>query len=378
MKEFLLLLCPMVVLSQVTLRVTSVPGDTPPGAVIFLAGTVNGWNPSHPDYALTPRDGIYTITIPEQTGEVSYKFTRGNWTTAEGDAAGGHLPNRTFAFTGKPQTLNVNILSWQAEPMSTAAANVSILDDEFPVPQLNTKRRIWLYLPPDYVTSDKRYPVIYMHDGQNVFDAATSFSGEWGVDETLNELFAKGDYGAIVVAIDNGGPERLNEYSPWRNPDYATGGKGAAYMEFVANTLKPYIDANYRTRPQPQFSALIGSSMGGLISTYGALEHPDKFLKIGSMSPAYWFASEALQDYISRYKADLSKHRIYILAGINEWPKMIETTDPIKESLKQKGVKKENLFKLYHPEGTHTEAFWKATFSEVYQWLFADVAPGKP
>lgn len=153
------------------------------------------------------------------------------------------------------------------------------------MPQLDRNRKIWLYLPPDYSTSTKNYPVLYMQDGQNLFDNATSFAGEWQVDETLNSLFAGGDYGAIVVGIENGGGERLNEYSPWNNPSYG-GGLGDQYVAFLANTLKPYIDANYRTRPEPQFNALIGSSMGALISTYGATEFPNIFRKVGSLSPA--------------------------------------------------------------------------------------------
>jgi alpha-glucosidase len=167
------------------------------------------------------------------------------------------LPDRTFTFTGQPQTLNLTILSWEdvGGTNSTAAANVSILNTQFWMPELNRSRRIWLYLPPDYATSTKHYPVIYMKDGQNLFDAVTSFSGEWQVDETLNTLFANGDYGAIVVGIDNGGAERLNEYSPWNNPQYG-GGQGALYMDFVAETLKPFIDANYRTLPQGATTAL--------------------------------------------------------------------------------------------------------------------------
>ncbi|MDV7392611.1 alpha/beta hydrolase-fold protein, partial [Arthrospira platensis SPKY1] len=167
----------------------------------------------------------------------------------EGNANGGFLPNRTFNFTGNPQTLNLSILTWEdlgGGSNSTAAANVQIMNNAFFMPQLNRSRRIWVYLPPDYNTSNKHYPVIYMKDGQNLFDQATSFSGEWQVDETLNTLFNQGDYGAIVVGIDNGGSERLNEYSPWVNAQYG-GGQGNAYMAFVAETLKPHIDANFRT-----------------------------------------------------------------------------------------------------------------------------------
>src|SRR5919202_6585569 len=92
------------------------------------------------------------------------------------------------------------------------------------MPQLGRTRRVWVYLPPGYAASRRRYPVLYLHDGQNVFDAATSFAGEWGVDEALDSLARRGDPGAIVVAVDNGGPRRLDEYDPWRSADPKLGG----------------------------------------------------------------------------------------------------------------------------------------------------------
>lgn len=195
------------------------------------------------------------------------------------------MPNRTFTFTGTPQTFNLTVLSWEdisrSGSISTAAANVQVLHTSFFMPQLNRSRKIWLYLPPDYYTTSKTYPVLYMEDVQNLFDNATSFSGEWQVDETLNSLFSQGNYGAIVVGIENGGGERLNEYSPWLKTSYKEGGDGDAYMQFVREILKPYIDSNFRTKQQPQFNALVGISMGALISVYGADKYPDKFEKVG-------------------------------------------------------------------------------------------------
>jgi alpha-glucosidase len=196
-----------------------------------MIGSLNGWNETNTQFILQPDGfGARVITIPEGTGTVSYKFTRGvSWSTVEGNATGGFLPNRSFTYTGSPQTINLTIQSWEdisgSGTNSTAAANVQILNNSFFMPQLNRNRKVWIYLPPDYYTSTKTYPVLYMQDGQNLFDNATSFSGEWQVDETLNTLYNQGNYGAIVVGIDNGGSNRLNEYSPWVNPSFG-GGQG--------------------------------------------------------------------------------------------------------------------------------------------------------
>ena len=130
-----------------------------------------------------------------------------------------------------------------------------------------------------------------MHDSQNLFDNYYSFAGEWGIDETLNSLFNAGDYGCIVVGVDNGGVERINEYSPWVNASYG-GGDGDKYARFIVETLKPYIDQNYRTSPEREKTGIMGSSMGGLISFYIGLKYQEVFSKIGIFSPSFWFSKE--------------------------------------------------------------------------------------
>lgn len=135
-----------------------------------------------------------------------------------------------------------------AQNNSTAAKNVSILKKEFRIPTLNKiSHKIWVYLPPNYHKTSKKYPVIYMHDAQNLFDKTTAYSGEWEVDETLNKLYQKTRKGFIIVGVKNGGEERINEYTPWPNKKYG-GGKGAIYMNFIVNTLKPYIDTKYKAK----------------------------------------------------------------------------------------------------------------------------------
>ena len=361
--------------AQVTLRITSIPSNTPAGATIYLIGSVNSWDQTSTQYILQPDGfGARQVTIPEGTGTVSYKFTRGgSWSTVEGNASGGYLPDRSFTFTGNPQTINLTIQSWEdisgSGTSSTAAANVQILNNAFLMPQLSRNRKIWIYLPPDYYTTTKTYPVLYMEDGQNLFDNITSFSGEWQIDETLNALFSQGNYGAIVVGIDNGGGERLNEYSPWVNATYG-GGQGDLYTQFLSETLKPYIDSNFRTKPQSQYNALIGSSMGALISTYGAVKYPNLFSKVGVFSPAFWFARTQLNNYITSATNNLSNLRLYFVCGQNEDTDMVPDMTTVKNNLITKGVTNANTFTKIDSDGTHTESYWRREFSAAYLWLF--------
>ncbi len=357
--------------AQVTLKVTSIPSNTPAGSKLYVAGTFNAWDPLG-TVMVADGAGNYTCTIPEATGTAEYKFTRGSWATVEGNASGQYLPNRTFAFNGTPQTLNLTIQSWEdmgSGNPSTAASNVHIMSNAFFMPQLNRSRKIWIYLPPDYETSTKKYPVLYMQDGQNLFDNATSFAGEWQVDETLNTLFAQSDYGAIVIGIDNGGGSRIDEYTPWNNLQYG-GGEGDKYMQFMAETLKPYVDLNYRTRPEAEYNALIGSSLGALISTYGGVKYSDIFSKIGSLSPAYWIVLSQFSNYITSSSSNLSNMRIYFVAGTTESPTIVSDINTVKDNLQSKGLLAANTFVKLDSYGQHNENYWKGEFGAVYRWLF--------
>jgi predicted alpha/beta superfamily hydrolase len=181
-------------------------------------------------------------------------------------------------------------------------------------PQLNNKRDILVYLPQSYNRSDLHYPVLYMHDGQNLFDAVTSFAGEWHVDETMEALGLEG-IEAIVVGIPNAGEKRLDEYSPFDQPRIG-GGQGEQYLSFIAETLKPIIDADFRTCPEREHTGLIGSSMGAFISIYGFFHYPQTFGMVGVMSPSFWFARGAIYTYVEN--APFSPGKIYLDVGTRE------------------------------------------------------------
>lgn len=368
---FLLLLLGSTAWGQLTLRVTDIPNNTPPGDDIYVAGNFNGWDPGNAAYILENQGGeVYEITFSPAPGALQFKFTRGSWQTVEGNAGGGFLPNRTYNYSGGQETLEVQILSWEGQGgNSTAAPNVSVLSQDFYMPQLNRSRRVWLYLPPDYETSGKSYPVLYMQDGQNVFDAATAFAGEWQVDESLNQLFEDGDEGVIVVAIDNGGASRTDEYSPWEHPTYG-GGQGGAYVDFIIETLKPYIDGNYRTKPGREHTGIMGSSMGGLISMYAAIEHQEVFSKAGVFSASFWFSSQSYAHVANTGKqADM---RIYMIAGEREGNSGEQVADmnAMYNTLLNAGFTNEEVVALSHSDGEHSEWYWAREFPDAYEWLY--------
>lgn len=358
--------------SQVLLKIISVPNDTHEDAKIFMANSTNNWNPNDPNFELKKdNSGNYTIEIQKKEGTLEYKFTQGNWETAEGDENGNKLENRKLNFSNDQQTIENQILSWEktAVKKNTASDNVKVLSENFSIPQLNTTRKIWIYFPPDYSNSNKRYPVIYMQDAQNLFNEATSFSGEWKVDETLNQLFKDGKPTAIVVGIENGGAERIDEYSPWKNEKYG-GGKGDAYTEFLAKTLKPYIDKTYRTLPQAKNTALIGSSMGGLISFYAGLKYPDQFGKLGIFSPSFWFDFKDLNFFLNKNVKKLKSTQFYFLSGTKESEDMVSDIQKIIPILLKKGVPKTNIRTKFDEDGTHSETYWSREFGAAYLWLF--------
>jgi predicted alpha/beta superfamily hydrolase len=370
--------------APVTFRLTSIPANTPAGATIYLASSRNGWTTDDPAYAFSfdPSTGSYTLTLPPGRGTLDYKLCRGSWPTIETDADNRAMPNRRYLFGLDPREVPLQVLNWEDQGghiparQHSASPNVHILSPAFAMPQLRRTRRVWVYLPPGYAEGATRYPVLYVQDGQNVFDQYTSFAGEWGVDETLDALAASGQDlgGCIVVAVDNGAKHRLDEYSPWRNRRTGRGGEGEQYVDFLVDTLKPFIDYHYRTRPGREATGILGSSMGGLLASYAALRYPAVFGRVGVFSPAYWFAGPALLAYVAQ-QAPRPDTRWYFLCGTQESPTMAPLMAAVRDALRAAGVPAENLAFKALPDGQHAEWFWRREFEPAYRWLFAEGLP---
>lgn len=366
-----------------TLGLESLPSTTPPGVSIYVAGNFNGWNPGDTSYRLTADGkGNYLVALPDSIkGPIEFKFTLGSWDAVETDSAGADIQNRgVFVKPASGGAYLGKVAQWR-DPRTkkpkehSARATVSVVSEEFPMPELGRSRRVWIYLPPGYSSNTTRYPVLYMHDGQNVFDNATSFVGEWGVDESLDSLNALGDKDVIVVAVDHGGSKRFDEYSPWKNTKYG-GGEGDKYVDFLVKTLKPYIDSHYRTLPDRLNTGVAGSSMGGLISLYAILKYPDVFSRAGIFSPAFWVAPEAY-GFVGSSNGVKKDSRLYFVIGAQEAQDSTEALTYVRgqeqmvDSLVAHGlVRGQNIIALSRADGKHSEWFWRREFPAAYLWLF--------
>jgi alpha-glucosidase len=338
---------------------------------IFISGDFEGWTGGQEQFKLNKVKNTYLITIPKHKETISFKFTKGNWSNVECKADGNPINNRVFSFKKAKDTLLISILNWNDElkqnKPSTATENVHVFSEDFFIPQLKRKRKISVYVPPNYETSKAHFPVLYIQDGQNVFDLSTSYNGEWEVDETLNTLYDEMGFGLIVVAINHGNDKRINEYSAWGSDKYGKG-EGEQYLNFLIETLKPEIDKTFRTKPDAENTAIMGSSLGGLFSHYATMSHPDIFGKAGVFSPSFWFANESFE--FTKTHANLKQNRMYFLAGKKEGDEMVQPMQKMIFVMKENGFQNENIYQKIVANGTHSEAFWKSEFKEAITWLF--------
>jgi predicted alpha/beta superfamily hydrolase len=245
---------------------------------------------------------------------------------------------------------------------STAISNIIYIEG-FPSQELKRDVKISILLPPDYLQSIKPYPVIYLHDGQNLFDDSIAFKEEWGVDEIMAERHRAGKPLAIVVAIHSG-QTRMEELSPFKHPKHG-GGKGNEYLAFISKTLKPHIDKSYRTLPDPDFTTIGGSSLGGLISAWAFLGESDN-ITFGNaiiFSPAVWFNPQ-----IMKYRPNTlaTSKRVFIYGGEKEGGNIAAYSDSLDLLFRNIGF---NTKAIIDPQGEHNELFWRKHLPHALDWI---------
>jgi predicted alpha/beta superfamily hydrolase len=363
--------------AQLTIRVTSIPINTPPDTKIHAVGRFNSWKQTDSTTLFKQQaDGSYTLTLlnSQKTLWFDYKINRGKLGSWEGDENGGSLPDRTFAYEGKPMTVNIQIAGWEKETpiSSTADENVRVIAHDFFMPQLNRKRRIWVYLPPNYETdTTKHFPVMYMQNGQNLFNITDGGSDEWKIDETLNALSLKGDKGCIVIGVEAQVKDSLQaEYTPWRTPtNWHT--EGVAYADFIVNTLKPYIDAHFRTKKDRLNTAIGGSMMGGLEAIFIASEHQNVFSKAAIFSPSLSYSDSCFLQLRQRGKQRFMRY--YIVSGTDEDATRTADIEKMIATFREIGYNFEEAKVVKKIDGEPTEWFWAREFPNAYKWLFKEM-----
>lgn len=362
-----------------------VPESTPPDASVFISGNAEMLGPWDPRKTELGRIGehLYAITLVLPVGtELRYKFTRGSWETVEKGPDFEEIVDRELTIVGD-EDVPVRVDNWRdfapRREVHTVIGDLRTHFD-FPAAKLGNKRTILVYLPEGYdEDSERRYPVLYMHDGQNLFDAATSYIGvEWSVDETLTRMIASGRVEPLIVVGIHNTVDRVFEYTP--APDRARGGGGASlYADFIVNDLKPFIDQNYRTRPSREHTGVMGSSLGGLVSLFLAWEQPDVFSKVGAMSTSYGWADGQILSYVDGRPIP-SAVKVWLDAGTAEdqtdrnrdgVPDTIELHRRMRDVLMDKGLSIPRTLRYVEDAGAvHNERAWAARFPRAVEFLF--------
>ena len=342
---------------------------------IYITGNFNNWNPKDYSYRLTQTDlHNYFIEIDDQLlpDEIEYKFTKGGWENVELDKYGSITPNKKIVKSAGKVSNIVEKWRFNWGPFKDEYFPiVEIISEQFYIPQLDRYRKVWALLPYDYYVSNKNYPVLYLQDAQNLFNEGSGY-GNWEIDKKLSILAEYGRGDVIVIAIEHGSEERIKEYI-FDNDNVANGSEGKKYIRFIADTLKPFVDENYRTKKDRENTGIGGSSLGALISIYSGFLYPEVYSKLLIFSPSLWVEPNnnfPMMNFRVPYKT-----KIYLYGGGQEGSKMVKRIRIFEEYLKR--WEKKNLFDFefktrVNPEGTHNEFYWSQEFPRAIEWLYYD------
>lgn len=307
------------------------------------------------------QDGLYEVTLPfvlkADSAVVAFKIkVDGSDHPDDGWQAG-----RNHFFTLLKDEDKYITLAWQdqaAPPKPSFSGTIDIIE-EFESSPLKS-RSIYVYLPPDYHSSESKYPVLYMHDGQNIFDASSA-GQEWRMDEWAEQLIAEGTIQPMIIVGIGNTSDRIAEYTPTAqarsSQNIPMGGLGNEYTKLLIQRIKPFIDQRYRTLPDRTHTALGGSSLGGLISMYMGLQHPEMFGQLLVVSPSVWWDDRVIISMVGDMKSTL-RPRIWLDAGTAEGPNVVQDTRDLQQALLDKGWKDSELHVQFFEGAGHNERAW--------------------
>lgn len=361
---------------KVRICLSEIPPGTPCDSDFFLAGEPNNWKPDVAAFRFQPGPDNQPILEIEVEEGFQYLITRVDLDNEEAEANGRKKRARYFDLkAGRDQ--NIIIEHWRDQVEKLHTVTGELIFEHLKLPNHFEKRCLRILLPPDYHQSERRYPVLYMQDGQNLFDEYTSYAGEWQVDECLEDLYkANRTAGFIVVGIDNAMGHRLEEYGPWafEFQRRTRGGQGKTYAAALVGTIKPYIDKNFRTLPERQHTAVIGSSLGGLISLYTALRYQRSIGAVAALSPsiAITRSGPRFKGMIRRNPRKLPQS-IYLDMGTAEGnATTAHKAHEIAVSLARKRHPDDRIAFRMIEGANHSEAAWSARFGKILAWLFPE------
>lgn len=356
------------------------------GEKCYVASNQHDWQAAGELIGPIPPKGASITTVLQdiEEGELELKITRGSWATLQTSTDGKLLSPYSVDVQGDIE-IALSIDGWRdAFPLSTASPQVHVLAENFYFPRLDQYKKVWIYLPENYGSSEKHYPVIYMHDGQHLFDEATSVGRagpvEWMVDETIDEANHKAIVVGIAHAANVEDRERELLMHPFRNVERPL---GEAYLADVVNLIKPYVDEVYRTKPDRSNTAMVGSSLGGLATLYAGMLYPHTFGTLGVFSPSIWTGKQELNQRflqeIEKYREFFEDQRYYFYAGEKEKRRNETAKEPsmVSDMLAFTRLQEENISTNItidiDPLGKHGALYWQKAFARFYRWWCKEI-----
>jgi len=341
-----------------------------------MLGNFNEWNTYDDKYLMTEQEStLYRIDLERSflPSLIEYKYTRGDWSSVELTIEDNIAPNRKINVSDVKGHVFDEVSNWRRHWLpykKPLIPHVELIDEAFEIPQLNKTRKIWALLPFDYyIHPEKRYPVLYLNDAQNLFDENAPY-GNWEIDKKLAVLTEYGRGDVIIIAIEHGGKSRNSEYN--FGSEQLGAAEGKKYIRFLTDTLKIFVDKNYRTKPEREYTGLGGSSLGGLISVFGGLIYPEVYSKLMIFSPSLWTAKDLSFPHI--HFTEKFHTKMYIYSGgqesQNHLRNMLEFRERIKIESKQYADLE--IRTSINPIGSHTESFWSDEFPRAVEWLYFD------
>jgi predicted alpha/beta superfamily hydrolase len=339
---------------------------------VYLSGNFNQWITQDNKYLMHKiATGKYSFTFPldfNYPSELIYKFTKGDWSEVEIDKFENKTPNRHCK--KKSGIQKEHVPKWRQNWLPyrpSQLPQVHLISEEFEIPQLNKTRKVWALLPHDYNTSEEQYPVLYLQDAQNLFNENSPF-GNWQIDKKLAVMSDYGIGKIIIIAIEHAEKERVLEYNFGKT--LLGEGQGKQYIRFLTDTLKPFVDKNFRTKPEREFTGIGGSSMGGLVSLFSGLIYPEVYGKLMIFSPSLWVIPKIKFSFLDFFEPMDTK--IYLYAGGEESATMVSHIKKFKKRLLKRDTLREKMeIQLsINEKGKHNETYWSDEFPKAIEWLF--------
>ncbi|MEM1329596.1 MAG: alpha/beta hydrolase-fold protein [Planctomycetota bacterium] len=388
--------------TEVLIEVTDISGGATPETPIHLASSMNNWNPGDPGAQLSPReDGVWTLLLgdlPVGT-RLEFKFTLGSWASVEQDAAGADIPNRVLVV---PQTADgtPHVEHLRIQRFRDPGTPQGWLDPDREIdvvggrlerltipggagPAVDLQRTVLVWIPEAYDAAqheDARFPVLYMQDGQNLFETLPGQPGDWAADDAAAAVIASGDiFPFLIVGVPHGGTARMHEYVGFENLRRVEPA-GDGYLRWLIDDVVSEIDARYRTIAEPDARAIGGSSLGGLISLHAGLEHPDVFGLVLAESISIVLDPEAFWGWIERYQQ--APARLFLGVGTREYgdgarnedrnARYVAEVRRLKAWALAHGATEDSLRLLVADGALHTESAWRARLSDAMRFVWGD------